>query len=241
MSTFRKRFTKEELGEILNKHRLWINNDPSGERAYLSGANLYGADLSGANLYGADLSNADLEGANLYTANLKMANLKMTNLGSSNLHRADLSNADLSWANLAGANVSRAIFRCADLRGAKLNETNAAEAIDMDIPIACPEKGSFIGYKKVSGGCIVELKITKNAQRCSATTRKCRCSEAKVLSITKLDGTPANISKISSSRDKTFIYKVGKKVKVKDFDPNRWNECSTGIHFFITRQEAVEY
>jgi len=22
---------------------------------------------------------------------------------------------------------------------------------------------------------------------------------------------------------------------------NRWNECSTGIHFFITWQEAVNY
>ena len=28
---------------------------------------------------------------------------------------------------------------------------------------------------------------------------------------------------------------------VKDFDDDRWNECSTGIHFFITRDEAVMY
>lgn len=26
-----------------------------------------------------------------------------------------------------------------------------------------------------------------------------------------------------------------------DFDENRKNECSTGIHFFITRQEAEDY
>ena len=25
------------------------------------------------------------------------------------------------------------------------------------------------------------------------------------------------------------------------FDTNRWNECAPGIHFFITRQEAVNY
>ena len=30
-------------------------------------------------------------------------------------------------------------------------------------------------------------------------------------------------------------------VSVNDFDTNRWKECSTGIHFFMTREEAVEY
>ena len=38
-----------------------------------------------------------------------------------------------------------------------------------------------------------------------------------------------------------FKYTVGETVEVKDFDPDRWNECSTGIHFFMDRQEAVEY
>ncbi|MCE5225751.1 MAG: DUF5758 domain-containing protein [Porphyromonadaceae bacterium] len=30
-------------------------------------------------------------------------------------------------------------------------------------------------------------------------------------------------------------------VKVDDFDENRWNECSSGIHFFIAREMAVQY
>jgi hypothetical protein len=34
---------------------------------------------------------------------------------------------------------------------------------------------------------------------------------------------------------------VGETIEVKDFDDDRWNECSAGIHFFITRKEAVEY
>jgi hypothetical protein len=30
--------------------------------------------------------------------------------------------------------------------------------------------------------------------------------------------------------------------RVEDaFDENRWNECSHGIHFFITRKEAEDY
>lgn len=70
---------------------------------------------------------------------------------------------------------------------------------------------------------------------------KCRCSKAKVLSITEPDGSDSGITEICSDRDENFIYKVGETVSVSDFDENRWNECSTGIHFFITRDEAVRY
>ena len=62
-----------------------------------------------------------------------------------------------------------------------------------------------------------------------------------MLTISNLDGTDANISSVSSDRDKSFIYTVGEVVEVPDFDTDRWNECTTGIHFFINRQEAVEY
>ena len=47
--------------------------------------------------------------------------------------------------------------------------------------------------------------------------------------------------KACSSYDNTFIYKKGEIVSVDNFDEDRWNECSTGIHFFITREEAVNY
>ena len=60
----------DQLAEVLRKHTLWLADSPEGERAYLSGANLYGA-----NLYGANLSGANLSGANLYGANLSGANL----------------------------------------------------------------------------------------------------------------------------------------------------------------------
>ena len=46
---------QEELQEILDAHKKWINNEDGGVRADLSGADLSGADLSGANLSGADL------------------------------------------------------------------------------------------------------------------------------------------------------------------------------------------
>ena len=42
-----------DLKTILEKHRLWLNNEDGGEMANLRGANLRGADLCGANLCGA--------------------------------------------------------------------------------------------------------------------------------------------------------------------------------------------
>ena len=146
------------------------------------------------------------------------------------LREADLREADLSRANLIGANLSLADLREADLYKAKL-----------DWPLVCPEKGSFVGYKKCRDNLIVKLEIPEDALRSSATTGKCRCSKAKVLSITDLDGSKVNAEYAVSKKDSGFFYKVGEVVSVDDFDTNRWKECSTGIHFFMTREEAVEY
>ena len=67
--------SKRKLNSILNKHKMWLLNDPEGERADLSGADLSGANLRGADLRGADLSGADLRGANLRGADLRGASL----------------------------------------------------------------------------------------------------------------------------------------------------------------------
>ena len=165
----------------------------------------------------------------------KRANLYMADLRGADLSGAYLSGAKLSGADLRGADLSGADLRGADLSGADLSETK-----NINCPISCPEKGSFIGFKKANG-LIVELEIPSDALRSSATTRKCRCSKAKVISITNPDGSPSNVTSIPSSWDSNFIYRIGDIVEVADFDTNRWNECAPGIHFFITRQEAVNY
>ena len=129
----------------------------------------------------------------------------------------------------------------ADLSGADLSGANLQETKDVNYPIACPEKGSFTAFKKVRGNYIVELEIPEDALRSSASSRKCRCSKAKVISITELDGSMADVDTVYSNYDRTFAYKVGETVQVDNFDTNRWNECAPGIHFFITRLEAVDY
>ena len=109
--------------------------------------------------------------------------------------------------------------------------------------MTCPDTGSFIGWKKDgTGKLIIKLLIPEDAKRLSSTTRKCRCDKAEVLAIENLDGTPSEKTETYSSNDSSFIYKVGKIVKPKKtFCEDRWQECSSGIHFFINRQEAVEY
>lgn len=41
--------------------------------------------------------------------------------------------------------------------------------------------------------------------------------------------------------DAALYVDVGETVDIPDFDPDRWKECTTGIHHFITRAEAVIY
>ena len=224
--------------------------------ANLSSADLRSADLSYANLSFADLSYANLRCAdprcaNLSYANLSFADLSYTNLRCADLSSADLSSADLRCANLSSANLSSANLRSAnlssaDLRSANLSSADLSSADYLDkaknliFPIACPEKGAFTAFKACRAGLIVELLIPADAKRSSATGRKCRCDKAVVIDITNQQGTPADTDAVSRYNS-DFIYRKGDTISVENFDDNRWNECAPGIHFFITRQEAVDY
>ena len=170
--------------------------------------------------------------ANLRGANLRYANLSDANLSDADLRNADLRYADLRYADLRGANLSDADLRNAYLRHAKISSSTTG------ITKICPE-GSFIGHKKANN-CLVTIKITEDAKRSNATTQKCRCSKAKVLEIKDLE-TEEIIEQVESSYDSNFIYKTGEIVEVENFDEDRWNECSTGIHFFIDEELAKQY
>ena len=174
-----KTITETDLKNILARHKMWLNDNPRGERA--------------------DLRNADLS-------------------------YADLSYADLRYAGLSYADLSYAKIDC--------------NLIDKFFPICCPGDGAFIGWKKCRDGLVVKLEICDTAKRSSAWGRKCRCSAAKVLAI--YDG-ENECTEAHSIYNNNFVYRVGEIVSVEDFDDNRLNECSSGIHFFITRKEAEDY
>ena len=223
-----KNISQEELNEILKKHKMWLKGEEGGECAYLRKADLYNINLRDVNLSYADLSSANLIGADLNNANLNNANLNNANLSYTNLRHADLSNTDLRGTNLWNANLSYA----------NLNniETNINT---IGYNLACPEDGFFIGYKKANK-CIVKLLILEDSKRSSATTSKCRCDKAKVLEIKEIE-TGKKVDEVNSNYNPFFTYKAGEIVTVEDFDDNRWNECSTGIHFFMNKENALNY
>ena len=225
-------------------------------RVNLSNANLYSADLRKANLRKADIRNANLINADLAYADLREADLRNANLYRAfccyanmygafccyaNLNGVDLRNADLREANLFRANLKDANLFGVNLKNANIINAEISENTKIDYPVACPETGSFIGYKKAGCEKIVKLQICEDAKRSSATTKKCRCSKALVLAIENIDGSDSGLQEIESEFDPCFIYRIGEIVEVPDFDDNRWNECAPGIHFFMDRQNAVEY
>ena len=132
---------------------------------------------------------------------------------------------------------------------------------DPPFPLACPEEGEFIGYKAVKEifeedtgimyPCkwkyrILELLIPADAKRSSALTNKCRCSKALPIELYDLDGNvietnnrlEASYKSFSSTH---FVYSLGRMAYPDSWDENRYNECSHGIHFFMSFKEAVEY
>ena len=263
-----KNISIEELNEILQKHEMWLKGEEGGERADLINVDLRGVDLSNINLNGADLKCADLSGADLRNANLMNANLWYTNLSYAdlryadlwniNLSESDLNNANLRDTNLRGANLSYTNLSYTDLRGADLRyaDLNNANLWDANLiganlnnietnmntigyNLACPEEGIFTGYKKANE-CIVKLLILENSKRSSGTTCKCRCDKAKVLEITEIK-TGRKVNEVSSNYDSNFIYRVGEIITVDNFDDNRWNECTSGIHFFVNKENALNY
>lgn len=147
-----------------------------------------------------------------------------------------------------GADLRSANLRSADLRSANLYGADLRSADHIPfIPFACPSDGSFVGWKKISrysenysGKYLVKLSIPDDARRCSANTTKCRCDKAEVLEITNIE-TNEKVDVITNTNEVRCVYKVGEIVYPDSFDEDRWNECSHGIHFFINKQEAIDY
>lgn len=260
---------QDELRRMLDDHLKWLKGESEGKRLDLSHAHLTGVDLSHEDLRGANLSYAKLRCANLSYANLKGADLSYAELTGADLNCAELTGADLCGTNLSAAilstanlfnvclvhaNLNSAILfntnlKSVDLSGANLFSANLEDANLKDIKVdantlyyhlRCPEEGSYIGFKKARGNLIVKLEIPEDAARSSSTTNKCRASKARVLEISDTERKKFFKNAVSM-HDRSFVYKVGEMVEVSDFNNNRWVECASGIHHFITREEAILY
>lgn len=192
-----------------------------------------------ADFNGCDFTDVEMNyGTNFTEATFDRCNFKNANCYGSNFRDTSFWNTDLTKVDTREADFTNADFMNCKLDNIKHNECTCG------IALACPEKGAFTAFKKAKlyNGeyCIVELQVPADALRSSATTRKCRVSKAKVVAVYKMDEKSVK-QNAYSTHTRSFVYKLGKTVEVKNFDKNRWNECSTGIHCFITKREAEQY
>jgi len=221
------------------------------ENADLRGANLRGADFEGANLHGTILASANLEGAHLRGANFGGANFGGANLQGANLQGADLIGANLQNANLRDADFRSAELLDANLRGANLRGANLRDAnlagVDLEgaifsenWQIVPPMGQSFAAFKKTRDVVVLELLIPGSAQRTSSLIgRKCRTNEALVVGVAHGVANDTGIYKSLHRMD--FTYEIGKTAREPAFDPDIRVECTAGIHFFLTKEEAIDY
>ena len=214
--------------------------------AYLNIYSAKFADFSNANLKGADLTKADLnyailKEANLYRANLSLADFQNADLQGADLNdaclfRTDLRKANLSYASLISSNL-RAFLNGADLQGADLHDASLDKKEEIRRGITLEK--SMIGYKKCSGNRIVKLRIPKGAIVFSINNTDCRTNKVKVISITDSEGN--SYEEAISVYDSKFIYKVGDVIKPDSFSLMYNVDCTSGIHFFKTKEEAEKY
>lgn len=226
------------LEQILKEHRHWLNKDCEGWEnlcANLEGADLKCADLRHANLADADLRHANLAGAYLENANLMYANLIGANLEGADLYRANLEYASLDYAKLEKTYLKYANLKWADLEGANLAGANlrGVEGYLIEYRMGKILTEDIIGYKKCEHEIIVTLLIPRGAIVFSINGNKCRTNRAKVIAI---DGADRAYSKYNC-----MSYYVGDEFNIYNFNCQYNINCSEGIHFFMTREEAEKY
>ncbi|SFQ30608.1 Pentapeptide repeat-containing protein [Lachnospiraceae bacterium XBB1006] len=212
------------------------------------------ADFSDACIQDVDLSGLDLHGLNFEKSTFERVCLEHTNLAGVCLENALLDGICLRESNLRQANLRGTCLREASLEGcdcrgvdfyaAVLEHTNLTDIQTDEMTkwfrMHCPATGPILGYKKCVGDRLVQLLIPADAKRTSATRPSCRASKAKVLSIWNFDAT-VSYEEAWSLVDDNFVYRKGQWVEVANFNEDRWFDSTTGIHFWLTREEAIGY
>jgi len=166
------------------------------------------------------LRRADLRGADLRRADLRGADLR----------RADLRGADLRRADLCGADL-----RYADLRGAKFSDEQISRRQ------VVPQSESFTAYKAANDH-ILRLTIPSDAERLTAiTSRKCRAEYVYVKEVLDGNGESCDDTTASGWKYGQFTYEEGEYAYPDKYDDDPRVECSHGIHFFLTKNEAIDW
>ena len=232
-----KKLSSEELKEQLKERKegsLLPLREILVENADLSGWNMDHVDFSLSTFRNVCFNGASLKGSTIENSLFDQCTFRKTCFQNANMKGAALRYDDLTGADIRGANLFSAVLEFADLTDIISDEDTKF------FRLYCPEKGAFLGYKKCFNNRLVQLLIPADAKRTSATLNSCRCSKAKVLTIKSFDYSE-EYDEAWSRVDENFVYRRGQWVEVKDFNEDRWQDSTTGIHFWLTREEAKAY
>lgn len=231
------RFTKHKLEQVLA-------NRTDDSMLSLRMIEMFDEDLSGFQLENVDLlsscfhnvnfTNASFENSDLEAVLFDNCILENANLRNTSLKSVRANNINFRNANICGANLYSASLSYSDLTGVIADERTK------HYYMRCPEKGAFVAYKKCQDDRIVQLLVPADAMRSSATLDTCRCSKAKVLAIKSIDEMTSYDEAYATITD-SFVYRRGQWVEADSFDPERWNDAAPGIHFWMSREEAIHY
>lgn len=102
-----------------------------------------------------------------------------------------------------------------------------------------PQEGDLIVWKAVSGG-IAKLRIPADAKRTGCLiNRKCRAEWVETLQIILKDGSEAQEAHGRHNFD--TMYRVSEVTKPDSYDDDIRVDCTHGIHFFLSKEEALAW
>lgn len=236
----------DELEQLLAERREAAKADGSGVMP----------DFMHSKFKGLDLHGRDMTGLNLKRATFEDCDLNGTDFSDSDMDHVAFYNNDLRNMKLCRCNARGCSFRFQDMEGIDLSGANIYASvledahnqdkviIDDDTKwyrMRCPEEGPFIAWKCCTDLRVVMMLVPAEAKRCMSTMETGRVSKVKVLKITSIDETE-KYTWAQSTVDPDFYYEVGKWLEpANGFQEDRWKDSSQGIHFFLDRQQCVDY
>jgi hypothetical protein len=232
----------------------------------LENADCRNMDLRSVHFGTVNCTRTKFNGAIFKNSSFSEANLSHCSFANAVFTDCEFVGADLDYANFTGT-----VFISCDLTGLKSAEntifvsainrrTIFGDAISeeqredlLGHKQIVPSKGSFIAWKAVAASNgenqIAEIEILDESKRVSTygTERKCRASSVRVIALYRLDGEKSDETMADSltyTRNNPSIgyaYNVGEITFADSFNSNPNIECTNGIHFFMTFEEAVQW
>ena len=233
-----KEFTSEEIIQLIegrDTSESLVIEESAIKDTDLEGYNLANITFNLCSFENCNLAGADFSGSSISGTLFRECPMHACRFVNTNMTEAIFRDIDLSDSDLSGANLSAAVLEDANLDGIIVDENTKWYK---QVP---PEDGAFIAWKCCSELRVVQLLVPRDARRVSATRETCRCDKAKVLSIKSIDET-ISYDWAQSTVDPDFYYERGKWVEpANGFEPDRWKDSSRGIHFFMEREQCIEY